>query len=250
MTKPRITPATTLDSQIASTVTHGRTVQQWLRQDPRVIQRVGRIVLGVPLRVLTRQRHIGREHIPHAGPVMLCPNHTHDVDFLVQVIGFRRSFRVLGKSELLTHQLLGLPMRISGVFPVVRGGGDSIAVDLASLMLLEGQLLIVYPEGTRCKVPDAMGTPKRGAARLALATGCTIVPSATYGLQRGTGRAHLPRWLRWIPGTTRVTTIYAPPFSVPREDAPTPERIDEVRDEIWSRVVEAFEAARADQLAR
>lgn len=233
-------------AELAGQQTHGWTVEQWLRVDARRIQAVTRFAVEWWMRLAWRQRHIGAEHVPASGGVLACPNHTHWIDGWTQGLAHRRILRFMGKSELLDLPVIGAYLRRAGVFPVARGSGDAVAIDLARLLLQDGQFVIVYPEGTRCRTRGGgMGRPRRGAARLALATGCQVLPIATWGLQAGTGREHLPAWLRWLPFTRRVVTVYGSPFSVPPESDPTPERVAEVRDEIWSRIAAAYDQARS-----
>lgn len=167
----------------------------------------------------------------------------HWLDSWIEALGHRRMPRWMGKRELLDTPILGSYLRKGGVFPVHRGGQDTAAIDIAATLLERGQRVVIYPEGTRIRAKD-LGKPHRGAARLALATGAPIQPVATFGLKPNTGRSHLPRAVCRTPFARRVTTIYGEPFVVPREESPSMDRVNEVRDEIWARVDELYFLAR------
>ncbi len=232
-------------SNILDVETSGFTVREWLAFDAWRVQRVVRLIFEPPLKLLWRYKWIGTENIPAEGPLLMCPNHTHTFDFIPQAMGHRKPFRVMGKYEILRYPVAGRILREGGVFPVVRGASDSTAMNLANLVLEDGQMLIIYPEGTRCRTRGGgIGKPRRGAARLALATGCSILPVATFGMQPGTGRTHLPKWLRWLPFQRRVITVYGKPFSVEREDNPSVDRVNEVCEEIWRHVTDTYSEAR------
>jgi 1-acyl-sn-glycerol-3-phosphate acyltransferase len=226
-------------------VTHGWTVRRWLEFDVGPTQRFTRRFLCWWMFVIWRMRAVGVENIPTEGAALSCPNHTHWADAWVQGVMHSRNIRYFGKRELVTSRGVGTYLRRAGVFPVHRGASDRTAIDLAELILRDGQFLVLYPEGTRCyKRGGGMGVPRRGAARLALTTGCMVLPSATWGLQPGTGREHLPTWLRWLPCTRRVTTVIGEPMRFEPEVDPSLERVSEVRDEIWRAIERCFEQAR------
>ena len=71
-----------------------------------------------------------------------------------------------------------------GAFPVRRGSADADALETARVILRQGGLLSLFPEGTRVRDRDGLGEPRRGAARLALETGAPLVPAAITGTDR------------------------------------------------------------------
>lgn len=241
----------TTEEDLLDSVTFGWTVRHWLRVEARPVQWFAHAVLSIPLFVGWRLHFIGRENIPRSGTVLATPNHTSWVDPLIQNVAHFRVLRFMGKAELISARGVGWLMRYGGVFPVRRNQGDAVAVDLARLVLDDGQYLVVYPEGTRCRTyGGGMGRARSGAARLALQTGCRVLPIATYGLQPGTGREHLPSWLRRLPLVRRVTTVYGEPYEIAAEPDASRERVAEVRDEIFARIETVYLQARAANLGR
>jgi 1-acyl-sn-glycerol-3-phosphate acyltransferase len=145
-------------------------------------------ILSWPLvRGLLRLRARGLEHVP-AGGCVLAPNHISNLD--PWALGFplfpRRQVRFMGKSELF-KPLLGSILRAAGAFPVRRGRGDTEAIAHAVALARSGEIVAIYPEGTRQekgirKRRDAR--PHTGAARVALEADVPLVPAAISGTDR------------------------------------------------------------------
>jgi 1-acyl-sn-glycerol-3-phosphate acyltransferase len=228
----------------------GWTVEQWLRNDARIAYRVTRWSVAWWLRCGWRLRYYGGDNVPGSGNVLACQNHASWLDAWLGALGHRRIPRWMGKREIVGWPIVGWYLRRGGVFPVHRGAGDATAIDMARLMLEDGQFVLVYPEGTRIRDTPELGQPRRGAARLALAAGATVLPIATYGLKPGTGREYLPSVLRWLPCARRVTTVFGVPFTVPQTADASAELVDEVRDHIWEEMHRLYALARHATCAR
>ena len=134
-----------------------------------------------------RLRARGRENLPEGGFV-LAANHTSNFDPwpLGLPLFPRRQLRFMGKSELF-NPLLGPILRAGGAFQVRRGEGDFEAIQQAVELVREGEVVVMFPEGTRRK----KGLRKRyearahtGAARIALAAEAPLVPAAIKGTDR------------------------------------------------------------------
>ena len=80
----------------------------------------------------------------------------------------------MAKYELFLVPLLGRVIAFGGGFPVKRAVQDMEAYETAIRLLREGELLLVFPEGTRNR--DGSARPQLGAARLAIEAGAAIVP--------------------------------------------------------------------------
>ncbi|HEV7804655.1 MAG TPA: lysophospholipid acyltransferase family protein [Solirubrobacteraceae bacterium] len=178
----------------------------------------------------------GAERIPRAGPVIIAPNHKSFWDSFFIALATRRHVRFMGKIELFTgpkgRLLVGL-----GAFPVRRGTSDAEALETARIVLRQGGVLALFPEGTRIRDPDALGEPRSGAGRLALETGATLVPAAISGSER--------LFLGPLPKPRRVRIAFGEPICVD-EDVPTRETAHElVADELWPQVEREFGRLRA-----
>jgi 1-acyl-sn-glycerol-3-phosphate acyltransferase len=131
-------------------------------------------------RCFTRVRVEGDlDAIPREGPVILAANHVSNADpvivgaWLTPHLG--RRIHWLGKKEMFDWPIVGWMARNGGVVPVDRGAADVEAFRMATRVLDAGQILMVFPEGTRSLTAE-LQPPKDGLAMLALRTGATIVP--------------------------------------------------------------------------
>lgn len=201
-----------------------------------VLVRLVRLLLVPLLRLGFGLRVTGREHVPTSGAAIIAPNHKSfwDAFFIAAVL--RRNVQFMGKAELFTG-LRGRVFLALGAFPVRRGSSDSAAIDTARAVLARGDVLALFPEGTRVRDPDALGPPRRGAARLALETGAPLVPTAMTGTERR--RFHLPR---------AVQISFGEPIVMPAAgvEAATPEAAAELLEgRLWPTVSDDYRRLKA-----
>lgn len=162
--------------------------------------------LSVPvLRIVFRQRVSGVENLPRDGGYVLSANHNSNFDPwpLGLPLFPRRFLRFMAKSELFWFPL-GVVIRGAGAFKVRRGERDQDAIDTALQLCREGNVVVMFPEGTRRKKGLRKKYEARwhtGAARIALEAGVPLVPAAIAGTDR-LGRL------------ARVRVVYGPPVPV------------------------------------
>ena len=140
------------------------------------------IVMG-PYRLRAR----GQEHLPEGGFV-LAANHTSNFDPWALGIPLlpQRQLRFMAKSELF-NPLLAPILRAGGAFKVRRGEGDVEAVRTAVDLVKDGEIVVMFPEGTRREKGLRKKHAARahtGAARIALGAGAPLVPAAIKGTDR------------------------------------------------------------------
>ena len=104
-------------------------------------------------------------------------NHISYLDPVLWIIVIRRRIRFMAKQELFKNPLLGWFLRRMDVFGIERGGGDMAAVKTAIRVVRNGEILGLYPEGTRSK-DGKPGRAKTGVALIAKAAKCDVVPAA------------------------------------------------------------------------
>ncbi|MEX1357825.1 MAG: lysophospholipid acyltransferase family protein, partial [Gaiellaceae bacterium] len=104
----------------------------------------------LPVRLLFRLRWRGLEHVPREGGAVLAANHTSNLDPwpLGLPLFPRRFLRFMAKSELYWAPLRYL-LDALGAFPVRRGEGDVEAIRTAVELCRSGQIVVMFPEGTR-----------------------------------------------------------------------------------------------------
>lgn len=150
------------------------------RAVPSLLYALVRVLVVPIIRVWFRLHVFGAENVPPSGGVIIAPNHKSFLDPFFVGAATRRRVRYMAKIEMFRGPLRPLLVRL-GAFPVRRGEADGEALQTASEILRQGGAVVVFPEGTRVDEPDALGAPHHGAARLALATGAPIVPTAVVG---------------------------------------------------------------------
>jgi 1-acyl-sn-glycerol-3-phosphate acyltransferase len=160
---------------------------------------------------------IGAANIPRTGALIICPNHSATLDPpMVPAFVPRNDTWNMAKSEYFRTRLLRFIYRSYHSFPVVRHTADRAALRRAFDLLKAGQVLIIYPEGTRVE-SGVLASPEPGAGFIAQKSGSPVLPVALTGT-----RDCLPKGAHW-PRRTRVTITFGKPFVV------LPRRADESR---------------------
>ena len=134
-----------------------------------------------------RLRARGIEHLPEGGFV-LAANHTSNFDPwpLALPLFPRRQLRFMAKSELFNPILKPILLG-GGAFPVRRGEADLEAVRRAVELVRDGEIVVMFPEGTRRRKGLRKKHEARahtGAARIALTAGAPLVPAAIKGTDK------------------------------------------------------------------
>jgi 1-acyl-sn-glycerol-3-phosphate acyltransferase len=164
------------------------------------------IGLGPWLKAIWRPWVEGAENLPQEGGAILASNHLSFCDSFFLPLMVKRRVTFLAKAEYFTTPgLKGAASRLffSGIgqVPVDRDDADAArgALSAGIRILADGQLLGIYPEGTRS--PDGrLYKGKTGVARMALEAGVPVIPVAMINTEiiQPTGRK-IPR-LRPRPG--------------------------------------------------
>jgi 1-acyl-sn-glycerol-3-phosphate acyltransferase len=149
-------------------------------------------VIGPWLKVLFRPWVEGQDNIPQSGGVILASNHLSFSDSFYLALYVKRPMAYLAKSDYFTGKGLKgyftkLFMSSVGQVPIDRSGGraSEAAINTALKVLNGGNVLGIYPEGTRS--PNGiLYRGKTGLARMALEARVPIIPVAminTYEIQ-------------------------------------------------------------------
>ncbi|MBA2953496.1 1-acyl-sn-glycerol-3-phosphate acyltransferase [Nocardioides sp. CGMCC 1.13656] len=137
----------------------------------------------------TKHEWIDGQNIPATGGCIIVLNHVSHVDPLTAahlVYDHGRLPHYLAKSGLFKNKALGAFFRAAGQIPVERMSKNAAgAFDAAVQAVHDGKCVVVYPEGTITRDPDGWPmTGKSGAARIALETGCPVIPVGQWGAQQ------------------------------------------------------------------
>ncbi|HYL40478.1 MAG TPA: (d)CMP kinase, partial [Candidatus Binatus sp.] len=153
--------------------------------------------------------------VPTSGPVIVAGNHASSADpvFIGAFLNARlgRAVNWLGKRELVEMPVLGRFMRMVPIHPVSREGADLDAFHTAVRILDSGNILAIFPEGTRSR-DGRLQAVREGAGVLAIHSGAPVMPVAIVDSDLAWSKGSLvPRFGR------HVTVRWGKPFRVQDE---------------------------------
>ncbi len=174
------------------------------------------VFLGPLLRLLFRPRIEGLENIPAEGAAIVAGNHLSFSDHFLMPAILARRITFLAKAEYFTGpgikgRLTAAFFRSAGQIPVDRSGKNAGQAALREGLgvLAKGELLGIYPEGTRSH-DGRLYKGKVGVAAMALGAGVPVVPCAMVG----TFEIQPPG--QRIPNIRRVTIRFGEPLNFSR----------------------------------
>jgi 1-acyl-sn-glycerol-3-phosphate acyltransferase len=159
-----------------------------MRLRPPLLYRVVAVVSRPILYGLFRLRVQGRENVPASGGYVLACNHLSNFDPwpLGMPLYPQRWLRFMAKAELYWWPATYV-LDAAGAFRVHRERADVEAVETAVRLAREGNVVVMFPEGTRRRkglVKKHQARARSGAARIALMSGVPLVPAAVAGTDR------------------------------------------------------------------
>jgi 1-acyl-sn-glycerol-3-phosphate acyltransferase len=198
-----------------------------------------RATFGRLLLLAFRVRIIGEENVPTTGAI-LAGNHVSYADPALLWCASPRRCHFMSKSELWQGGIFtwGLPRLWS--FPIERGAADRTAIQTATDFLRNGELVGIFPEGTRAGADGSRPEAHGGVSFIAMRAGVPIIPVAFVGTEKV-----LPRGQK-LPRLAKVTIAYGAPLH-PEEiapDAPRKVRVEAITTELMSRIDALVESTR------
>ncbi|ARZ65911.1 acyl-phosphate glycerol 3-phosphate acyltransferase [Streptomyces albireticuli] len=209
------------------------------------------IVLIPLLRWVFRPRVEGRRYLPDTGPAIIAGNHLSFCDHFLMPVMIKRRIAFLAKQEYFTApgpigRLKAAFFRGIGAIPVDRSGRHAAqaAVDSGLDVLGRGQLLGIYPEGTRSH-DGRLYKGKVGVAAMALRAGVPVIPCAMIGTFEAQPAGRL------LPRLTPVTIRFGAPLDFSRYAGMQDERLilRAVTDEIMYAILKLSEQEYVDTYA-
>ena len=179
----------------------------------------------------------GMENVPRTGAMIVCPNHFGTLDPpMVPAFLPRGDTWNMAKSEYFKKAWMRWLFTAYRAFPVVRHTADRVALRRSFDLLKAGQVLIMYPEGTRVEA-GVLSKPQPGAGFIAQKADCPVLPVAVTGT-----RECLPKGKLW-PRRVPVTVRFGKPFMV-RQRRASGDRVshEEAADAIMLKIAELLPA--------
>lgn len=129
-----------------------------------------------PVRAMWRVEIAGAENIPEGGCILAC-NHTSLSDVIVVSAASNRQVRYMAKKELFKIPLLAPLIKALGAYPVSRAGADMKSFKKTISLIESGELIGMFPQGTRRPGVDPRETEvKGGVGMFAYHTKADVLP--------------------------------------------------------------------------
>ena len=130
--------------------------------------------------LLRRWKVNGLDHLPPQGGLVIVSNHTSYWDPIIVGCAITRRVNYMAKEELFQYPVFRNIITAMAAFPIKRDQSDRAAIRKALNYLSEGQIVGVFPEGTR-NAGETLMAPEMGAAMLALKAGVPVLPIGLVG---------------------------------------------------------------------
>jgi 1-acyl-sn-glycerol-3-phosphate acyltransferase len=141
--------------------------------------------------------------------------------------------RFMAKSELFEKPILKRLLAYLGVFPVTRGGMDRRPIKRAIASLKRGEIVGIFPEGTRVKTPGQVQAYEEGVSLIAKLAGVPVIPVGIVGANK-----IMPQGKK-LPRFPKITLRYGKPiYFEDYADLPKGEQMTAMTKEIERRVKE------------
>jgi 1-acyl-sn-glycerol-3-phosphate acyltransferase len=191
-----------------------------------------RFMLMIILHTAARIRVRGLYNVPTSGAFIIASNHLSWTDIVLVPLHMHRKFVYMAKEEYFNNPKMRWLVRFMGSFPVRRGEGDRQALRTGEEQLKKGNILGIYPEGTRSRT-HMMAKAHAGMGMIALRTGVPVVPTAIWGSE------HVFNQFR-----PHVTVCYGQPIVLkPKGKKITREDIDEATETVMRKIAEMLPPA-------
>lgn len=181
------------------------------------------------LKIFWRLEVEGAENLPREGGVLIASNHCSYLDPPVMGASVERQVHFMAKKELFNIPGLNFFMRRTGTFPVARGTANRSAIRKAIEYLSSGEVVGIFPEGTRTK-SGTMKNGEIGAAMLAAKAGVPILP---MGIK---GNIRVFQMKGIIPKFSKIKVKIGKPIEVPLQPKADREQLKAILDKVMEEI--------------
>jgi 1-acyl-sn-glycerol-3-phosphate acyltransferase len=203
----------------------------------KILYYTGRAFIWIIFSLFFRIKIRGVENLPREGGFILASNHLSYFDPPLVGTWVPRQVYFMAKQELFKNPLFGNIIKRTNALPLRRGTIDRVALDLCVETLKAGNVLTVFPEGTRAKEGHFL-KPKPGIGMVAVRAGCPIVPVLIDGSNQ---------LMDCLLGRYRIRITYGQPLSA--EWVKSFEATKESYTQIAEKVMERIEALKKEPQA-
>ena len=140
-------------------------------------------IVSVLVNLIYRVKINGIENLKDDQPFIISANHIHIFDPVILATLTKRQIFFLSKKELFEKKLFAKFFGKLGVIPVDRDNTDIKAIKSCFRVIRDGNILGIFPEGTRVKTID-INNMKKGVALIALKNKVNILPIHIEGTYR------------------------------------------------------------------
>ena len=151
-----------------------------------------------------RWRVFHPERVPRQGPVILAANHASFLDPPLVGAGLPRPVHYLARESLFRYPGVGWLLRNVNAVPVNREGGGAAGLRAVLDRLLDGDAILLFPEGTRTR-DGKLQRARSGLGLTVIKSDAVVVPVRVFGTYEAYGR-HLR-----FPRPHRVAVKYGQP---------------------------------------
>jgi 1-acyl-sn-glycerol-3-phosphate acyltransferase len=158
-------------------------------------------------------RSVGARHVPRRGGVLIASTHQSFLDPVLIGLGLPRQINYLARESLFRHwRPFAWLMQSLNAIPLRLGASDMRAFRESVKRLQAGEVLLLFPEGTRTR-DGRIGRLLPGVWNIAHRARVPIVPAVIDGAYQAWPRTHL------LPRPHPIRVMYGPPISLAEIDA-------------------------------
>lgn len=187
----------------------------------KIERKVVKAFLGLLYRIAYRVKVVGIENVPEEGPAIICANHINYLDAAAVVIFNKRNVSFIAKEDLFHSKALNWLAHVFDIIPIKRGKQDMESMKRSMKLLKEGEILGIFPEGTRKGIAKNVKT-KNGAAFMAVRNGVKVVPVGIQGSFKP---------------FSRVVLNYGKPIEFEKQKSPDKDYLDQASEKIMEQII-------------
>ena len=154
----------------------------------KFVRKTVKVILCGIYRIAFRVKITGQ--VPNEGAYVLCCNHINYLDAAAIVLFNKRKVNFVAKEDLFTHRVLMWLGHLFDVIPIKRDMQDIDAMKRCLKVLKNGELLGIFPEGTRKGMEKNMKA-KNGAAFMAMKAKVKVIPIGIHGTFKPFSKVYL-----------------------------------------------------------